>query len=280
MLALFAGWLIFWLLTNVFIKVRDHPPGEEAMQSLHAIQLAVERYHADEHRYPEFLIGGTTEWDDTSRYPIAADGDTLAFLGYMPVYPDLDRSGRDLMAQEIPIYSNGRADIMRRVFLNERSGIAANPGDFKRLQDVFGDKHNVESHHSRFIDETSRARMGNLAADHRYENARWGFPYWLRETGSKDLITVTSQFNFYYKSLKSPGADRPDGYILMVFGPHYEKGQDTFTTVPGGHELDGRLPDGTGIGMGVPVIPQLGLEPDGKPDGVTIVLHGGWPWEE
>jgi len=32
--------------------------------------------------------------------------------------------------------------------------------------------------------------------------------------------------------------------------------------------------------MGVPVIPELGLEGDGKPDGVLLVLFGGWPWEE
>jgi hypothetical protein len=280
-IALFAGWLVFWLITNFLIKVRGNHWGQEAKQNLHAIQLAVERYYLDKNHYPEFLIGGTAELDNVSESSIATVIDPLASLGYMPSYPWLEASRRKAKANRIPLYGQEEMGFWRRVFLKEDAPLIANLGDFKRLQDEFGDIYAIDNDSSRFIGKKERrVLIGNLAADHRYKDAKWGFPYWIRKAGSKDLITITSQFNFCYKSLKSPGAHQPDGYILMVFGPYYEEGQDVFTTVPGGHELDGRLPDGTGIGMGVPVIHELGLEPDCKRDGVIIVLHGGWPWED
>lgn len=66
----------------------------------------------------------------------------------------------------------------------------------------------------------------------------------------------------------------------MVFGGDKDKGMDALTTVTGGHELDGRLQDGSGVGVGVPVIPELVIKGDGKPDGVILVLTGGWQFDK
>jgi len=239
----------------------------EVKQNLHAIQLAVERYAKDNPSgyYPDYLLGGY--WKDD--YAISAEGhdrmleythevesqdaalqrqivyatsgpgDILMTCGYMPEYP-----------------CNPYFLIRRQV----RQTIPSSaPGPFRQVGfDI--DRHMIQ-----------------VSSDHRFEGCRIGERYW--EWESEEPIARTLAGHFIYKGLIPPGEQHPRGYILIAFGNPDSEGTDYLTTVPGGHELDGRLPDGSGIGMGVPVIPELGLEPDGKPDGVIIVLSGGWPWD-
>lgn len=120
--------------------------------------------------------------------------------------------------------------------------------------------------------------MIQIAADHRFPGMLIGERYWLRE--HRGILAKSVAGNFIYKGLIPPGEKHPRGYILMVFGGPEDEGEDALTSVPGGHELDGRLQDGSGVGMGVPVFPELGIKGDGKPDGIILVLTGGWPIEE
>lgn len=251
----------------VSVRVINHPWPVWAKQSLHAIQLAVERYADDnDGRYPEFLIGG----ESTSSHAM----DSLQKGDYLPTYPQ----NLAVMLRLCELDQLYR--FIRSVFpsLIQSPYYRSQGEDVAALQEAYDDPY-TEGHSAKRFGATFE-QMGNVVADHRLEDAKWGYPFWNRESGSRDTLTVALQGQFYYKALYKPGSDNPDGYILMLFGDYGNEGQDTLTIVPGGHEFDGRLPDGTGIGMGVPVIPELGLEPDGKPDGVIIVLHGGWPWEE
>jgi len=232
-------------------------------QNLHSVQLAIERYASDnEGVYPRYLLGG--DWSDD--FVIAEDYwrfsglDQVEFPFWKGDKPKLALPGEgDWLVMEgyMPRYPRNP---FYRKWRNKRCVIVLSLGD---TRNVGGD------------DSTSMFQVG---ADHRFENARFGERYWLWQRGN--TIDRALRGNFYYKALIPPGDDKPRGYILMAFGKAKKPNLDAFTTVPGGHELDGRLPDGTGVGMGVPVIPELGLKPDGKRDGVILVLHGGWPWEE
>jgi len=249
------------------LRVLDHPWPGRAKQSLHAIQLALERYADDnDGRYPEFLIGG----ESTSSRVM----DSLQKGEYLPIYPDNLAVMRRLCEMD-RLYR-----FIRGVFpsLIQSPYYRSRGEDVAALQEIHDDPYHAGHSVKRF--GASYGSMGNVAADHRFNDAKWGYPFWNREPGSRDTLTVALQGQFYYKALYKSGSDRPDGYVLMLFADYGNEGQDVLTTVPGGHELDCRLPDGTGVGMGVPVITQLGLEPDGKPDGVIIVLTGGWLWEE
>jgi len=251
-------------------KIRVHPKEEQAKKNLHAIQLAVEHYASDHYgSYPYYLLGGhftddfaidAQTWEsfknsflrpyasevwanvvtrmETVRFAPSGMGDRLICEGYTLVYSDNPYSPRKTDAKSCIIPFDGGT-------FSRRSG-------------------GLEGHST-----------AQIAADHRFEGAEIGERYWEWERGSE--LAESLQGNFYYKALIPPGEEHPRGYILMAFGNADNPGMDVFTTVPGGHELDGRLLDGSGIGMGVPVMPELGLEPDGKPDGVIIVLSGGWP---
>jgi len=243
-----------------------HTEGE-AISNLHAIQLAIERFYEKNGYYPEYLIGGSRGAGGTrGRTQVSPDVGAPTQRDNLSYDPLID--GGFLPGNEYPRWPGPVDDFTLRYF--------------ELLQAEFADEYVLSSSCSRFIslDDTSspKIRMGNVGADHRYPRAKWGFPFWLRSTESTGLISLTSQFNFYYKSLRSPKAAKPDGYILMLFGFYRTRGIDAFTNLSYGHELDGRLPDGSGVGAGVPVIPELGIKGDGKPDGVILVLHGGWPW--
>jgi len=241
-----------------------------AKSNLTTLQLIIETRTKDDGYYPEFLVGGDRmECWTTSDPRLNSRHETCrrnAAAWKYAVEKD---------SEYIKSYT-----ALRNMFpwLIKPHYYWSNPEDIAELQRKYGDHYDGVQAPSRFGER--HTLMGNVAADHRFADAKWGYPYWERCKGSRDLLTVGLQGQFYYKALYRPGSDQPDGYILMVFGSYADEGLDAFTTVPGGHELDGRLPDGSGIGMGVPVIPELGLEGDGKPDGVLLVLFGGWPWEE
>lgn len=244
---------------NVLVEYWSH----EAMQSLHAIQLALERYAEDnEGHYPPFLIGG----DMYSGHSI----DPLLGEGRWETYPRC--AG---MYHGYPV-SEGSYALLRSLvpWAINPNYYCSLPSDLKRLQAEFDDPYGAGNKTNRFGSDYTR--MGNVAADHRFPQASFGYPFWERETTFDNRMALALQGQFYYKALYSPGSDQPDGYILMAFGrADYDWG-DWLTTESGGHELDCRLPDGGGVGMAVPVLRQLGLKPDGIPDGVIIVLAGGW----
>jgi hypothetical protein len=281
-------WLLHWLLLGRFISkwialaafalafaagcylnnsFGGHVEGwsREAKQNLHAIQLALERYASDhEGHYPPFLIGGELTFDsidpllrksDWKVYPTCA-----ADHGYPP-----SRTVYALIRRMAP-------------WVIEPDSYYSIPSDVKWLQAEYKDAYSADSSTARFGKDYTL--MGNVAADHRFPQASFGYPFWERKASNTDKLSIALQGQLYYKALYSPGATKPDAYVLMAFEPAGFEGQDLFTSVPGGHELDGRLPDGSGLGMGVPVIPSLGLKGDGIPDGVMIVLSGGWVAKE
>jgi hypothetical protein len=249
------------------VRIRDGVWVTWTRQDLHSIQFALERYAEDNGgHYPEFLIGG--EYTDDISNP-----DPLLY-GYYPYYPRNEAFDIDLRPPVSDDYMSFYTLRTKYPWLLGPYSMIVLPAELTELQAKFQDFYRTEG---RMRFGVNSARMGNMGADHRFANAKWGYPFWERKKGSRNLLTVGLQGQFYYKALYKPGSKQPDGYILMVFGSYAFDGMDAFTTVPGGHELDGRLPDGSGLGMGVPVIPELGIEGDGKPDGVYYVLHGGWP---
>ena|GEM_PF-7125830 len=269
-LFLFAlgGHLAFWGWLHGMTGVHMHPPGRESKMNLFILHQCLERFHIDLGYYPEWLIGG--EYVEPARPP---NVDVLLWEGYLQKYSMNEFSIR--RKTYYPIDGSPKSRFLRDFIYRRPKWLRAPREAFRELQVNAADKATHDSNTPRF--GAAGRYVGNVAADHRYESGKFGLPFWEREAGLSELA-IAFQGQFYYKSLKSPGAEKPDGYILMVFGPYDEPGIDAFTTVPGGHDLDGRLPDGTGVGMGVPVIPELGLEGDGKPDGVILVLHGGLPW--
>lgn len=256
---------------SVATSIRDGVWVWRARSCLWNVQLSVERYALDhDGHYPEFLIGGEYTEGEASPDPL--------FRGYLEGYPRNEAARRSLQEPDSEYMRDYIKLRSKYPWLIGAHYYWSDPDDIAELQRRYGDYYDGAEAPSRFGEHYTL--MGNIAADHRFPDAQWGYPYWERRTGSRDLLTVDLQGQFYYKVLYRPGSDQPDGYILMVFGSYADDGMDAFTTVSGGHELDGRLPDGSGVGMGVPVIPQPGLESDGKPDGVLLVLFGGWPWEE
>lgn len=267
--ACMIGWLVgfpaFAVLDTIFYT-DDHKAGE-TKQNLHSIQLAVERYATDNEGgyYPDYILGGTYEDD----YVINEEYYKKAFssgenpLGGTDTPPPagklaLPGSG-DWAAMEgyMPMYPKNPF----RKWNSESSTIPSSPpGPYRKV----------------YVADFKP--MVQVAADHRFTGALIGERYWERSENAtlKHLLAG----NFIYKGLIPPGEKHPRGYILLVFGRASEKGEDALTTIPGGHELDGRLQDGSGVGMGVPVIPELGIKGDGKPDGIILVLTGGWPFEE
>ncbi len=241
--------------------------GSTAKQYLHAIQVNLERYAADnEGHYPPYLIGGDNSSGDSI--------DPLVRGGYMDSYP---RSAA--MYDGYP-FNRQTFSFIRSCFpwTLRTSYLYGLPGDIEWLQKEFQDPYGADSATSRFGKDYTL--MGNVAADHRFSQASFGYPLWQRSTDYYDHFAVALQGQFLYKALYSPGASKPDAYVLMAFGPVGAGYIDILTSVPGGHELDCRLPDGSGIGNDVPALKQLGLKGDGLDDGVIIVLAGGWVLNE
>ncbi len=269
LLHIFIAWLIgIFLLAFIlpnFIAVDVITSQGKVMQGLHAIQLAVERYATDNEGgyYPDYILGGTYEDD----YVINEEYYKEAFntgenpLGGTSAPPPAGKfallGSGDWVNMEgyMPSYPHNP---FRRKATSPQTIPAFPPGPYRNAS--------VEQN------------MAQIAADHRFPGALIGERYW--ERGKNSTLKRLLAGNFIYKGLIPPGEKHPRGYILMVFGGPEDKGEDALTTIPGGHELDGRLQDGSGVGMGVPVIPELGIKGDGKPDGIILVLTGGWPFEE
>jgi hypothetical protein len=286
-LHILAAWAVGIILVYAYAFVdaafyfRSHGKGygdAEVKRNLYDFKLAVERYATDNEGgyYPDYILGGgigddftvtegfynaalkafqdnPNDYEDvTSQKPehFASEngGDYTIMEGYMPYYP------RNPLRRTLE--HNGSSRIQKFP--------SSLPGPFRRTN--LGPT------------ETSEARMVQVAADHRFPGALIGERYWLRKKNNDIAMNVAG--SFIYKGLIPPGETHPRGYILMVFGRAEDIGQDALTTVPGGSDLDGRLQDGSGVGEGVPVIPELGLKGDGKPDGIILVLIGGWPFGE
>ncbi len=286
---LVAFWLLHWLFLGRFISkwialivlVIAYALGgyfglnyfgghwetwsRETKQNLHAIQLALERYADDnEGHYPQFLVGGELE---------SGSVDPLVKMDTWHAYP------------RCPSVSSNSPYGRSCVFFRKVAPWAINPDaiiidpqEIRALQVEYNDPYRANNPTARFGKDSTM--MGNVAADHRFPQGSFGYPFWERKASNTDKLTIALQGQFYYKALYSPGATEPDAYVLMAFGSAGFERYDALTTVPGGHELDCRLPDGSGIGMGVPVLPKLGLKGDGIPDGVIIALSGGWAAKE
>lgn len=251
-----------WFGENYINCHREYWP-RWAKQSLHAIQLTLERYAADnEGHYPPFLIGG----DSSSSSP----QDPLIRYGYIESYPRC-AGVYDGYPYPEPVYA-----FFKRCFPWAIRDVYyyALPADVKRLQEHTDDPYGTNGADRRFGSDYKL--MGNVAADHRSSQASYGYPFWERKPGKYNKLAVTLQGQFYYKALYSPGASKPDAYILIVFGMATTRGADVLTNTGSANELDCSLPDGSGAGMGVLVFPALMTKGDRIRDGVIIALVGGW----
>jgi len=82
-----------------YVKAKDKAKEVQAKSSIHAIQVALERYQTDQEQYPLFLIGGNAEgwrvwhqrYDEANPDPLLPANkwvmDPLIFAGYIESYP-------------------------------------------------------------------------------------------------------------------------------------------------------------------------------------------------
>lgn len=227
----------------------------EAKQSLHDIQLSVERFCVDNQAYPDYLIGGnryvTTRIDDSAERPfqelrviddLTQLPDPLVRTGYLtyPRNPFIKGDTAACLAvhkMQLSIPGTGGADPLR----NGDGGVG-NLGGTR-----FG---------------SGCSAMGQVLADARYPQISYtpdelvnggpypsyadtGYPFWDIYSGDQPKPYLPGEF--FYKSngialcfdaaasattpvrpVKSNGDSSLDGYIMGVYGPRTDKGKDLF----------------------------------------------------
>jgi prepilin-type N-terminal cleavage/methylation domain-containing protein len=112
-----------------YIKAKDKAKEAEVKSNIHTIQVAIERYEVDAHRYPSFLLGGDTEgwhkwhlrWDVDTPPPTDPCNnlvqDVLVQYGYITSYP------------KNPFVDDGMAIIQSTSATGSGPGGAFQPGD-------------------------------------------------------------------------------------------------------------------------------------------------------